>query len=214
MRTSSTPALLTVTGSAVFVLAWLVLGAISPGYRLFDLVIDPYSPIAQPISGLGLGVTGPWMNAAFIICGALISAGAVLAARAAWGMGGLVRVGAVLIALSGVGMIIDGIFTLESVLLHLVGFLVAAPIPAVGLLLVGFGVRRSNRTLALVAIAGGLLSLTLFVVFMATFDPYGAGDNTGISGLLQRSLVIVYLTAVSFTVAALGRDSTRRQPAV
>ena len=54
---------------SLFTLAWAVLGALSPGYRLFDLVIDPYSPIAQPISGLGLGVTGPYMNAAFIVGG-------------------------------------------------------------------------------------------------------------------------------------------------
>src|SRR3954470_19261989 len=69
--------LLAVVGAVLFTLAWLVLGAINPGYRLFDLVIDPYSPVAQPISGLGLGVTGPYMNVAFVLGGALIAAGSL-----------------------------------------------------------------------------------------------------------------------------------------
>ena len=50
-------------------LAWFVLGFLSPGYTIFGTVIAPYSPISQPISGLGLGTTGPFMNAAFVLGG-------------------------------------------------------------------------------------------------------------------------------------------------
>jgi hypothetical protein len=194
--------LLAPLGAVIFTLAWIVLGAISPGYRLFDLVIDPYSPIAQPISGLGLGVTGPWMNTAFIVSGALVATGAILAARTATTR--LLRVATILLSLTGVGMILDGIFTLESVMLHLVGFLLAVPLPAVGLIIAGIGMRK-ERPASIIAIAGGILTLVLFAAFMATFDPYSAGDNSGISGLLQRTLVTVHLAATSATLVALSK---------
>ena len=62
-------------GAGLFTVAWFVLGLVSPGYRLFDLVIEPYSAVSQPVSGLGLGVTAPWMNAAFVLGGLLVGAG-------------------------------------------------------------------------------------------------------------------------------------------
>ena len=65
------PAILAPLGAALFTVSWAVLSAVSPGYRLFDLVIEPYDPVSQPISGLGRGVTGPWMNTAFVVGGLL-----------------------------------------------------------------------------------------------------------------------------------------------
>src|SRR5256885_16376039 len=62
-------------GPVLFTMSWLVLGAVSPGYTMWDIVVRSYSPIAQPISGLGLGVTGPFMNAAFVASAALLFAG-------------------------------------------------------------------------------------------------------------------------------------------
>lgn len=52
-----------------FTATWFVLGFVSDGYTIFDVVIDGYSPIAQPISGLGLGRTATAMNAAFVVYG-------------------------------------------------------------------------------------------------------------------------------------------------
>jgi hypothetical protein len=66
-----------VAGPALFTLAWLVLGFLSPGYTLFGTLIAPYSPISQPISGLGLGPTGAFMNTAFVLSGLLLLAGVV-----------------------------------------------------------------------------------------------------------------------------------------
>src|ERR1700719_2319464 len=62
-------------GPILFTIAWLVLGFLSPGYSLWGTRIAPYSPISQPLSGLGLGPTGPYMNAAFVLHGLLILAG-------------------------------------------------------------------------------------------------------------------------------------------
>src|SRR5690242_15877093 len=64
-----------VIGPTLFTLAWLVLGYISPGYTAWGIRVAPYSPISQPISGLGLGPTGPFMNAAFVVNGLLLLAG-------------------------------------------------------------------------------------------------------------------------------------------
>src|SRR5688572_33500474 len=64
-----------VAGPVLFTLAWFVLGFLSPGFTIFGTVIEPYSPVSQPISGLGLGFTAPFMNAAFVFRGFLPWAG-------------------------------------------------------------------------------------------------------------------------------------------
>ena len=45
------------------------LGFLSTGYTLWGTHIAPYSPVSQPVSGLGLGPTAPFMNAAFVLSG-------------------------------------------------------------------------------------------------------------------------------------------------
>ena len=205
-------ALLAPLGAALFTVAWLVLGAISPGYQLFDLVISPYSPIAQPISGLGLGVTGPYMNAAFIVSGLLIAAG-VIAARGSWpGVRG--RTGATIaLAVTGLGLVIDGLFTLESVILHLVGFLLAVGGAVVGFGIAAVALRSTWRSGAVVLAIAGAAALALFVVFMVIFDPYSAGDNAGVAGLVQRLLVTAVLGGIAFVslgLRARQRVSVRR----
>jgi hypothetical protein len=64
-------------GPALFTLAWFVLGFLSPGYTIFGTEIASYSPIIQPISGLGLGPTAPFMNSAFVLSGILLMAGVI-----------------------------------------------------------------------------------------------------------------------------------------
>ncbi len=66
-----------VIGPVLFSLAWLILGFLSPGYPLFGTMIAPYSVISQPISGLGLGSTAPYMNTAFVLGGVLLLVGVV-----------------------------------------------------------------------------------------------------------------------------------------
>ncbi len=129
-----------VAGPVLFTFAWFVLGFLSPGYTLFGTLIAPYSPLSQPISGLGLGPTGPFMNAAFVLGGLMLLAGVIgvfqtmaasgrPAARWAW---------AALLALSPLGMVVAGIFTLEAVFAHLIGFLLAVATPVVSFLAAGW----------------------------------------------------------------------------
>jgi len=58
-----------VAGPVLFESVWLVLGFVSDGYTLVGHTFTSYSPISQPISGLGMGETAPIMNAAFVLGG-------------------------------------------------------------------------------------------------------------------------------------------------
>jgi hypothetical protein len=183
-----------VAGPVLFTLAWFVLGFLSPGYTLFGTLIAPYSPLSQPISGLGLGPTGPFMNAAFVLGGLMLLAGVIgvfrtktatgrPAARWAW---------AALLALSPLGMVIAGIFTLEAVFAHLIGFLLAVATPVVSFLAAGWFLRGIAlwRRFGNWLLLGSPLTLVLVVLFFLAFDPAAAGAGVGVAGLTQRVLSV------------------------
>ncbi len=178
-------------GPAVFTLAWLVLGFVSRGYTAWGVYV-PYSPIHQGVSGLGLGETAPYMNAAFIVNGLLTLAGiaAIFAGIPELGRTAR-RVCIAMLALPAIGSIVDGIFTLESFWLHNVGFVLVLS-AAAGFPVVGFALRRlpAWRRLGTALIAAGPLTLLLAVVFFMTFTPTIAGANTGIAGLTERVLIL------------------------
>ncbi len=194
-------------GAIRFTVSWLVLGAISPGYELFGTVIAPYSWVSQPVSGLGLGVTGPWMNGAFIVGGILVLVGTLASAGVWRSLGRRGIAAAVLMSLMGVGMIACGAFTLEAMMLHLLGFLLASPLPAVGFIFAGGSLRKLDRALSRVALGGGVVTLLLFAIFMATFDASGAGGNEGMAGLVQRLLIVVAMSTQSILVVGVARRS-------
>jgi hypothetical membrane protein len=177
----------------LFTATWVTLGVVNDGYVLFDAVIEEYSPIRQPISGLGLGSTGTAMNTAFVLYGLTAIAGAVGASR----LVGDVDRGSLLptlitLGLHGVGSVMVGVFTLESMDLHSIGFLMILA-PIVGFLLVGLRFRRIDEVRtpgrALLWI-GAPLSTLLVVAFFASFDPVAAGEGRGVAGLTQRALVL------------------------
>jgi hypothetical membrane protein len=183
-----------VAGPALFTLAWLVLGFLSPGYTLFGTLIAPYSPISQPISGLGLGPTGAFMNTAFVLSGLLLLAGVagIFQTVRPSGRRPAGRVWAALLALSPLGLVVAGSFTLEAVMPHLLGFLLATGTPVASFLTTGLflrgipGWRRFGTWLLL----GSPLTLVLLVGFFLTFDPAAAGANVGMAGLVQRMLAV------------------------
>jgi hypothetical membrane protein len=181
-----------VVAPIAFTLVWLALGFISDGYDLWDMHIAPYSSISQPISGLGMGATAPIMNSAFVLYGLAMLWGSVAFARSLTSLDvrGRRRV-ATLLGLHGLGAIVVGVFDLEAIMLHFGGFLLTVS-PIVGFPLVGRQLRRSPRwrTAQRPFLAAGLLTLLLTVAYFATFDPEAAGQNTGISGLTQRLLVL------------------------
>ena len=182
-----------VVGPILFTLAWIILGELSPGYTAWGIRIAPYSPISQPISGLGLGPTAPFMNAAFVLTGLLTLVGVVGIFQGIREMGALARWSCtVLLALSPLGMVVDGIFTLESFLPHTVGFLLATASPVLSFVVIGLLLRRIPRfrRFGTWLLLGSPLTLALVVLYFLTFSPTVAGIQTGVAGLTERILVV------------------------
>jgi Protein of unknown function (DUF998) len=181
-----------VAGPVLFTLGWFVLGFISPGYTMWGTRIAPYSVISQPLSGLGLGPTGPFMNAVFVLSGLLMMAGAVGVFRSIRELGPTARwICTTLLVLPGLGALIDGIFTLEHFFFHFVGFGLALT-TVVGFPVIGFVLRRvpAWRGLGSWMIAAGPVTLALTVIYFVTFTPTIEGVQHGVAGLTERILVL------------------------
>jgi hypothetical protein len=173
-------------------MGWFVLGFISPGYSLWGTRIAPYSAVSQPLSGLGLGPTGPYMNAAFVLSGLLIIVGVIgvfqqipeLSARSR-------AIVIALLALPGLGAVVDGLFNLEHFLLHFAGFLLALT-TVVSFPVAGWLLRSVPdwRRLGWWLIAAGPVTLALSILYFLTFTPTVEGVQTGIAGLTERALVL------------------------
>jgi hypothetical protein len=182
-----------VAGPVVLTLAWLVLGFVSPGYYLWGTHVAPYSPVTQPISGLGLGTTAPFMNSAFVVSGLLMVVGVYgiferlpeMPAR---------YIFAALLALPGLGSMLDGFFTFQSFFVHFLGFGLALT-PAVTFPVAGIFLRRipSWKSLGTGLLAAGPLTALLAVLYFATFTPTVHGIQTGIAGLTERLLIVEIL---------------------
>jgi hypothetical protein len=182
-----------VAGPVLFTLACFILGFLSPGYTAWGTRIAPYSPISQGISGLGLGITAPFMNTAFVLCGLFLLAGVVGIFQGIREMGAVARWSCtLLLALSALGMAVDGIFTLESFLPHMVGFLLAAASPVLSFVVIGLLLRRVPRwrRFGNWLLLGSPLTLLLVVLYFLTFSPTVAGTQTGVAGLTERILVV------------------------
>jgi hypothetical membrane protein len=212
MTSRRTLALGAVAGPALMTAAWLGLGFVSPGYSLWGTRVAPYSVVSQPISGLGLGPTGPFMNAAFIVSGLLIIAGVAAAFTSIGELSPRLRwTAAVALALPGVGSIVDGVFTLEHFFMHFLGFALALS-SVLGFPIAGWCLRRVPewRSFGTALIAAGPVTLGLAIHYFATFTPTVQGVQTGIAGLTERLLIL----ELEAWYVALGWRAFRRPPQV
>lgn len=199
-----------VAGPLLFTVAWFVLGFLSPGYSIGGDLISPYSSISQPISGLGMGVTAPFMNTAFVLSGLLIVAGLVgvfqvVDADVRRGAG---TACAALLALSPCGLVLAGLFDLEAPVPHHAGFLLITVTPVASLLLAGCyfrSVPRWRRFGSRLLVASPL-TLLLVVLFFLTFDQAQTAAGNGVAGLTSRILAIEVLG----WFAAMGWSAFRR----
>ena len=149
--------------------------------------------LSDHLSGLGLGITAPFMNTAFVFSGLLILAGVVGIFQGIREMGALARWSCtVLLALSPLGMAVDGIFTLESFLPHMVGFLMGIASPVLSFVVIGLLLRRVQgwRRFGSWLLLASPLTLVLLVLFFLTFSPTVAGTQTGVAGLTERILAV------------------------
>jgi hypothetical protein len=179
-----------IAGPVLLTAAWLILGLVSPGYTLWGVHVAPYSPISQPISGLGLGPTGPLMNSAFVVSGLLLVVGAYGVFERVPEMHARYVCGP-LLALPGLGSVIDGLFTFQSFFMHFAGFALALTTIAT-LPVIGFFLRRTPgwRRFGTALLVAGPLTLVLAAMYFATFTPTIQGIQTGIAGLTERLLVL------------------------
>jgi Protein of unknown function (DUF998) len=186
-----------VAGPVLFTLAWLILGALSPGYTVSGTWISPYSAISQPISGLGLGETARYMNTAFVISGLLLLAGVIGVARTLPPGGRPVAriVSAILLGLAPVGLIIIGFFTLETPARHLAGAMLVLATPVVSFVVTGLYLRgvpgwhRFGNGLLLAS----PITLVLFIVYNLSFSQAAVAAGHGVAGLTQRVLFVEIL---------------------
>jgi hypothetical membrane protein len=197
-RWSRRLALGAVAGPVLFTAAWLTLGFISPGYTVSGTWISPYSPITQPISGLGLGRTAAYMNSAFIVSGLLLLAGVIGIVRSLPVHGRPLGRHAmtVLLALVPLGLIVVGTFTLDQLTLHLFGATLIMLTPVAGFLVTGRylrgvpGRRRFGNRLLL----AGPVTLLLFIAYNLSFDQATVAAGHGVAGLTQRVLFVEILS--------------------
>jgi lipoprotein signal peptidase len=196
----------TIIGPLVLTAAWLVLGSLRPGF----------SHISQPISGLGVGPNATAMNAAFIACGVatLMGIGGVFAAipemNERWR-----RICVLLLSISAIGEVFDGIFTFESFMLHFAGFLLAVGSCVVSFPIVGFCLRSIPRwrTFGKSLVFGGALTLALLLLFFATFNVADVSAGHGFAGLTER-LVILEMQTWFVMLGWLALGGTPRETAI
>ncbi len=116
------------------------------------------------------------------------------------------------VTMCGVGMAICGIFDLESIMLHSLGFLLAVAVPGVGFMIAGRALRSTaHRRLSTWLRFAGPVTLIAMAAYLATFDAVDAGHNVGVAGLVQRilvSVVLVSVGAIGATGWRLGRRPT------
>jgi hypothetical membrane protein len=194
-----------IAATAAFTFTWLVLGFVNDGYRFYDIVIEDYSPISQPISGLGLGKTAARMNTAFVIYGSIAIAGAFGISRNLAHIEPRTRQAALwTLGLHGLGAVLVGVFTLEEMPMHSFGFLLVLA-PIIGFAIVGRRLRSNDRwrrlSLLLIRVATPV-GLLLVVAFFATFNPEAAGSGEGFAGLSQRALIVfvqAWIVAIAWT---------------
>jgi hypothetical membrane protein len=137
------------------------------------------------------------MNAAFVLSGILLMAGVigVFQTMTASGLPAARWACAALLALSPLGLVIAGIFTLEDPLPHLIGFLLATGTPVLSFLAAGFflrGIPRWRR-FGTWLLVGSPLTLLLVVLFFLTFDQAAIVAGDGVAGLTQRILAVEVL---------------------
>jgi hypothetical membrane protein len=183
-----------VAGPVLFTAGWLILGAVSPGYTISGIWISPYSAITQPISGLGLGETAPYMNSVFVISGLLLLAGVigVVFTLPAGGRPVVRMASSILLALSPVGLIIIGLFTLESPAMHLLGAMLILATPVISFLITGLHLRglRGWHRFGNGLLVAAPLTLVLFVLYTLSFDQSAVAAGHGVAGLTQRLLFV------------------------
>lgn len=173
-----------VVGPLLFTLGWIVLEPLHPGY----------SSVSRPISGLAVGPNGPFMRAAFLLYGLLVLAGVTgVFLSLARELGTLARWNCTaLLAVSPLGILWAGIFTIDSLALHTAGVVAAIGTPVITFPIVALALRRVPgwRRFGTWMLLGCPLTLVLLIGFMNSVPQTEMATGGGSFGLWQRGLAI------------------------
>jgi len=177
-----------ILGPIVFVIVFVVLGQVTPGY----------SAVTQVISNLELGQYGWIQQLNFLQMGSVIVAFA-LGFREAMTEITLrrVRLAPGLLVLSGLGMIEAAFFTPALPVEHALGFLFFIIPLLVAILLIGKMFLRTgeSRNLGIYSLANGLLVLLLLLYFFLQGAAAPVGEVPGgIIGIVNRTFVVLALS--------------------
>jgi len=185
-----------IIGPILLTVAWLVLGLIVPATRTeYGVEGGIIGTITSPISGIGVGPNDSLFNAAFIVSGLFTIIGVLGAFQILDGKSKRVArwINAALLALSPLGFIVAGIFTLaKSVPLHMIGFLLVTGTPVITFVTAGLffrgiaGWHRFGNWLLI----GSPLTLLLTISFFLTFNQAAIVAGQGIAGIPSRLLGI------------------------
>src|SRR5258708_988961 len=166
-----------IVGPILFLLAWLFFESIRLGY----------SPISQPISALAINQNGIYMRIAFLLDGLLTTIGVIAVFQSIKKKLGTVALwtGTLLTLLSPLGLLWAGIFTMNTIVLHTIGAVVACGIPIITFPIVGLILRRiSNwKTFGTWMLLGCPLTLILLIGFNASVPQSDMAIGGGTYGL-------------------------------
>jgi hypothetical membrane protein len=178
------PVLGAIAGPILFVLCWLALTPLHPGY----------STVSQPISALAVGPNGVFMRAAFLLNGLLVTVGVIAAVRSLRPeLGAAARwTTTLLLLISPLGVLWAGIFTTDTLALHNIGVEAATAGAVIAFPLAGLVMRRapSQRRFGTWMLLGGPLTLALLVAFVTSVPISQIATGGGSYGLWQRALTI------------------------
>lgn len=177
--------------TSLFFVAHVIAQLAWPGYSVsqYDvsaLGVTQCGPYTNGAGGLTFYACSPLhvvMDAGLILNGVFISVG-VLLTRSIWPRRRLARVGVTLVALSGVGAILSGLFPANTIFaLHVLGALVDFVAAGLGVLLLGLATLRRAPALGAWSLGLGALTLAGFVLYnSATFLGLGAGGMERVAG--------------------------------
>jgi hypothetical membrane protein len=176
-----------VVGPPLFVLVFSVAGILRAGY----------SPARQAVSDLGVGADAWIQNANFLVFGTLVLAFAVAFYRAMRQVMGPApaRVSAILIGLTGVGILASGIFTAAPATegLHfLAGFLLAFGSAIASIAVAGRRLRHLAGWEGLGSYSRWTAAgaLALIALSFAALNPASPLEDAGVGGLVERALAV------------------------
>ena len=191
-----------VAGPILFIAASFALAPLHPGYSI----------VKQQVSALAIGPNGEFMRTAFLLYGVLTTAGVIAVFRSLEDQLGPVSrwLCTALLALSPIGILWAGLFTMDHLALHNIGGQAAFASPVLTLPIVGLILRRVPgwRGFGTAMILAGPLTLALLIGFITSVPPSEYATGGGTLGLWQRALG--FETFAWF--AALGWWATVRRP--